>query len=54
MLRSIADQLEGLQQKHSEYREKIIQYMTDYPDDFAPFVEEDFDEVGNHLNSFKR
>jgi len=38
MFRSIADQDQGNQSKHSEYRQKIVQFMRENPDDFQPFV----------------
>jgi len=41
LFRSVADQLEGDQNKHDKYRSKCLEFMETNPDDFKPFV---FDE----------
>jgi len=44
LFRSIADQVVGDQNRHMEFREKAVAFMRANQDDFAPFLEEDFDE----------
>ena len=36
--RSLADQLEGLEHSHDEYRQKILSYVERHEDEFAPFM----------------
>jgi hypothetical protein len=42
MFRSLADQLEGRQERHQYYRQVIVEYMSENPEDFQPFVDGDW------------
>jgi OTU domain-containing protein 3 len=39
--RAIADQLEGDEEQHAEYRKKVVDYLEEHREDFEPFLEED-------------
>eukprot|EP01017_Pseudomicrothorax_dubius_P002722 TRINITY_DN1019_c0_g1_i4.p1 TRINITY_DN1019_c0_g1~~TRINITY_DN1019_c0_g1_i4.p1 ORF type:complete len:364 (-),score=120.94 TRINITY_DN1019_c0_g1_i4:702-1793(-) len=41
LFRSIADQLEGTETNHKDYRMRAVDYMRDNPDDFRPYIDED-------------
>ncbi|KAJ1960003.1 2-oxoglutarate dehydrogenase E1 component [Dispira parvispora] len=46
LFRALADQHQGNQETHAEYRQKICDYIANHRDDFEPFIE--FDEAFDH------
>jgi OTU-like cysteine protease len=51
LFRSLADQMEGNQEHHMQYRQMICDFMEACPEDFSPFVEDDFEGVSFPLVS---
>mmetsp|Transcript_17808 Transcript_17808/g.29760 ORF Transcript_17808/g.29760 Transcript_17808/m.29760 type:complete len:299 (-) Transcript_17808:694-1590(-) len=53
MFRSISDQLYGSTDRHSEVRQKIVNYMNEHEDHFSLFVEDDepFDEYISRMHT---
>ncbi|EFJ40092.1 hypothetical protein VOLCADRAFT_100184, partial [Volvox carteri f. nagariensis] len=39
--RALGDQLQGDERQHVQLRQRVVSYMLDHQDDFAPFVEDD-------------
>jgi len=53
MFRSIADQLEGDQHAHWNFRTRIVDYIRSHREDFEPFIEDDegFDDYIQRMGS---
>lgn len=53
MFRSISDQLYGTTDRHSEVRQKIVNYMSEHDDHFKLFVEDDepFDDYITRMHT---
>ncbi|KAG2430861.1 hypothetical protein HXX76_009835 [Chlamydomonas incerta] len=51
--RALGDQLKGEEKAHAELRARIVAFMSEHEDDFAPFVEDD-ESFGSYIARMKK
>ena len=51
LFRAISDQMTGTEKNHAKLRREAVEYVKSNRDDFAPFIEDSFDDFVANLNT---
>lgn len=55
LFRALADQLDGDDKNHFEYRIQVCDYIEKHEDDFAPFVSDiDSSKFGDYIQKMRK